>query len=628
VPRQTTPTPSPAQSEPLEVLLEYLKRTRGFDFTGYKRATLERRIAKRMEAVQAGDHLAYLDHLEVHPDEFAFLFNTMLINVTGFFRDVAAWEYLASEVVPRLLQEIPESEPVRVWCAGCASGEETYTMAMVLAEALGESAYQERVKIYATDVDEEALNEARLATYTAKTVEPVPAPLLERYFQRVEQRYVFRKDLRRAVIFGRNDLLQDAPISRIDMLTCRNTLMYFNAETQSRILNRFHFALNSRGYLYLGKSEMLITHSDLFKPVDLKRRVFSKSGRPSLRDRLLLAAHADQVDLAGAPGVEIRDSASDASPVAQIGIDADGGLAMANQRARALLNLSAADLGRPLKDLELSYRPVDLRSNIEAAHAERRTVVLAPVTLGTGDEPRELEVRLTPLFAGDRAVGTSVTYDDLTTQRRLQHELEASKLELENAYEELQSTVEELETTNEELQSTNEELETTNEELQSTNEELETMNEELQSTNEELETINDELRLRTLELNEVNGLLEAILTSMGVAVVVLDHTLTVQVWNAQSTDLWGLRSDETEGRNLLGLDVGLPVERLKGPLRQVLRDGQSRVELSLDATNRRGHGFACRVVAMPLTLDGNGVNGAIVLMEDVGEPDGAGAQGA
>jgi two-component system, chemotaxis family, CheB/CheR fusion protein len=613
------------QSEPhdgaaLDVLLDYLKRTRGFDFTGYKRSSLERRIEKRMNEVGIGSYQEYLDYLEVQSDEFAFLFNTILINVTGFFRDAAAWDYLASEVIPRLVETVGGDRPLRFWCAGCSSGEETYTMAMILAEALGEQQYLERVKIYATDVDEEALTEARHATYAAKAVEAVPPPLLERYFERVEQRYAFRKELRRTVIFGRNDLVQDAPISRIDLLTCRNTLMYFNAETQAGILGRFHFSLNDWGYLYLGKSEMLITHSDLFKPVDLKRRVFAKVVRPTLCDRLLLAAHPDPVDGVDGAGDGLRESAFDAATVAQLAVDLDGTVVLANQLARTTFGLSNTDVGRSLKDLEISYRPVDLRSNIEAALAERRTVVVTNVsmTISTGDV-REFEVQLTPLHAGDRTLGTTVTFTDVTVQHRVQKELEDSKRELESAYEELQSTVEELETTNEELQSTNEELETTNEELQSTNEELETTNEELQSTNEELETMNDELRQRTLELNEVNAFLETILTSMGVGVAVLDRSLAVQVWNAHSSELWGLRSDEAEGENLLSLDVGLPVEKLSGALRDVLNNGESRVELRVEATNRRGRPIDCRIVALPLSVDGQGVSGTILLMEELGE---------
>src|SRR3954463_1702215 len=325
----TNPAPRTEETDAtLEVLLEHLKRSRGFDFTGYKRTSLERRVRKRMEEVGVSDYTAYLDYLEVQPDEFPALFDTVLINVTGFFRDPPAWDYYRDETVPRLLEGLGPDDPIRVWCAACAAGQETYTMAMVLAEALGTEAYLERVKIYATEVDEDALNQARQASYSPKEVEAIPAALLERYFEQGDQRYTFRKDLRRSVIFGRNDLTQDAPISRIDLLTCRNTLMYFNAETQARILGRFHFALNPWGYLFLGKSEMLITHSDLFRPVDLKRRVFAKVHKESLRDRLLTAAPPGR-ELASAPIAEIRDGAFEGAPDAHLLVDVDGVLVMA-----------------------------------------------------------------------------------------------------------------------------------------------------------------------------------------------------------------------------------------------------------------------------------------------------------
>jgi two-component system, chemotaxis family, CheB/CheR fusion protein len=601
-------------AEPLALLLDHLKRSRGFDFTGYKRSSLERRIAKRMEAADVEDYLAYLDLLEVDPDEFASLFNTILINVTAFFRDQPAWDYLATEIVPLLLERKGPEGPIRVWCAGCASGEEAYSTAIALADAMGDEQFLRRVKIYATDVDEEALAAARAGAYTAKQVDGVPQPLLERYFERSDQRFSFRKDLRRAVIFGRNDLVQDAPISRIDLLLCRNTLMYFNAETQARILRRFNFALSPEGFLFLGKSEMLITHADLFTPANLKRRVFAKVAKPTLRDRLLLATNADgdgvDVDLA------IRESSFDAVSVAQIVTDAEGALVLANRRARELFNLGADDLRRPLRDLGISYRPLELRASIDHAIGERRAITLGPTAwTSSSGEACLLEVRITPLISGSTLLGVSVAYADVTLQQRLQDELDHSKRELETAYEELQSTVEELETTNEELQSTNEELETTNEELQSTNEELETTNEELQSTNEELETMNEELRQRTLELNEVNGFLELILTSLGVAVVVLDRGGVVQVWNAHAEDLWGLRSGEVVGQHLLGLDIGLPVEQLTGPIRQALKDETYRGELTLPATSRRGRAIACQVTTLPLSVSDGDVSGVIMLME-------------
>ena len=195
-----------ASTPEFERLLEYLKQTRGFDFTAYKRSTLARRINKRRQAVRAATYTDYLDYLEVHPDEFAQLFNTILINVTSFFRDAPAWDYVRDEIVPRLLDLKPDGEVFRVWCAACASGEEAYTVAMLLAEQLGEEQFRHRVKIYATDVDEEALNEARFAAYTPAQMEGLSAERLARFFQPADGRHVFRAELRRALPqFGRRE---------------------------------------------------------------------------------------------------------------------------------------------------------------------------------------------------------------------------------------------------------------------------------------------------------------------------------------------------------------------------------------------------------------------------------------
>ncbi len=235
----------------------------------------------------------------------------------------------------------------------------------------------------------------------------------------------------------------------------------------------------------------------------------------------------------------------------------------------------------------------------------------------TGDSDRILDIRLTPLTSDGVTMGTSIAYIDVTEAHKLQDQLTGSKRELEQAYEELQSTVEELETTNEELQSTNEELETTNEELQSTNEELETMNEELQSSNEELETMNEEFRHRSRELNEVNSFLETILTTIGVAVAVLDRNQRVQIWNGKARELWGLTAEDVEDEHLMSLDVGLPVENVRQQLRDTLAGRSQREELVVEATNRRGRAFMCRVTLLPLGSTGDGnVSGVIMMMED------------
>jgi len=604
----------------LEVLLDYLRRSRGFDFSGYKRTSLSRRIDKRMQAVGVDDYLSYLDHLEVDPEEFAQLFNTILLNVTSFFRDPPAWEYLSAEVLPRLTAEKPAGEPIRVWSAGCASGEEAYTLAMVVAEALGPKAVRERVKIYATDVDEEALDQARQARYTPKQVEGVPPELLERYFDRNGDGLVFSKELRRSVIFGRHDLLQDAPISRIDLLVCRNTLMYLNSETQAHVLARFSFALREGGYLMLGKAEMLLAHSDLFTAVDLKRRMFQKVPGATLRERLMVLTEGGERPAGNQLAREerVRSAALEASPEAQIVVDAGGNLMLANERARAIFKLSVNDLARPFQDLELSYRPLELRSKIQQAYTERRPSQVDEVEWPTpSGEVAHLQVQVVPLLDDHQALlGASINFTDVTQSRRYKEELEHANQGLEDAYAELQSTNEELETTNEELQSTVEELETTNEELQSTNEELETMNEEMQATNEELQTINDELGQRTTELNQLNAFLESIWTGLDGAVAVLDPDLRVLVWNHGSEDLWGVRQDEVQGQHFLNLDIGLPVDRVRPALRAAMSGDNGTRSTVLQATNRRGRSVTCRVTCTPLLDSDKILRGVIVVVVD------------
>jgi two-component system, chemotaxis family, CheB/CheR fusion protein len=605
-----------------EALLEHIHRSRGFDFTGYKRSSLIRRVLKRMQMVGVDGFAPYLDYLEVHPEEFRELFDTILINVTGFFRDSQAWETLTEEIIPRLLAGKRPEEPIRVWSAGCASGEEAYSLAITLAEALGPTGFRDRVKIYATDVDDHALAKARSAQYNAKEIQGVHPTLLSKYFEAINpELYGFQKDFRRCVIFGRHDLIQDAPISRIDLLSCRNTLMYFNTETQARILDRFHYALADHSFLFLGKAETLMTYTDAFIPIDLKRRIFAKVPKANLlRDRLLAMGRGGGEIPPTIPAisqVKLRELGFEAGPVSQLVVEAGGLLALANEKARAMFAIQPEDLGRPFQDLQVSYKPADLRSSIDRAYEERKPTKLSEVEWSPrAGEVGYLDIHVVPLLEpGGGPLGASITFVDATVSRRLQAELQTSHHELESAYEELQSTNEELETMNEELQSTIEELETTNEELQSTNEELETMNEELQSTNEEIETVNEELAVRGEERDKVNAFLQSILASLKIGVIVVDADLLIQVWNTRSETLWGLRSEEVKGKNLLNLDIGLPLDQLKPAIRACLAGEAKPAEIALDATTRRGKAIKCRVICTPMT-SGNAAIGGVILLVD------------
>jgi two-component system CheB/CheR fusion protein len=421
--------------------------------------------------------------------------------------------------------------------------------------------------------------------------------------------FVVRKELRPAVIFGRHDLVQDAPISRIDLLMCRNTLMYLNSETQSRVMEHFYFALAEGGFLVLGKAEMLFTQLKSFLPVDLKRRVFVKNTvDDEARERLLLMSNAGREEGGSISNhVRGRESAFEHGPVAQIVLDRNGIVVQANERARRLFNISVQDVGRPLQDLDLSFRPVELRSHLKVLQKDRKSVRVRDVRWQLEGNSIWLEIELVALEdTGGRLLGTSIAFHEVTRYRELQEELDQSNQELETAIEELQST--------------NEELETTNEELQSTNEELETMNEELHSTNDELQTINDEARRRSEELNRANAFLGGILGSVNAAVVVLDQDLRVLLWNDRSRDLWGLTADEVAGQPFLHLDIGLPVERLRDSLLGGANgDGQDPIDL--EAVNRRGQRILCRVRFSPMR-DTHGVQSGMILTMEDAPPDG------
>ena len=603
-------------------LIRHIQESRGIDFRGYKRTSLERRIRRRMEEVGCDSFAAYHGFLEAHPQEFVDLLNTVLINVTSFFRDTDAWDVLRRDVVPRILERKGNGGQIRIWSVGCATGEEPYSLAMLLAELLGAAEFCRRVKIYATDLDDAALNTARHATYSPREVESVPQPLLERYFERTNNHYVFQRELRKCVIFGRHNVVSDAPISRIDLLTCRNLLIYLEADTQGVVLPRLHYALVNDGFLFLGKAETQLARSRMFEAVDLKSRIFSKV--PQEWRRTPGGSLAIANDGGGSrvnQQVRLLESIVDSSSTGYLAVNAEGVLVFANAHARRLFDIEESDIGRPFHDLTISYRPTELRSRIEEVRNSGRMVRIDHQSFTrAGAEPMRLTIEVAPLFSRDgKPFATLLSFFDTSRIFLLQQEVEAAQESLETTIEELQSSNEELETTNEELQSTNEELETTNEELQSTNEELETMNEELRSTNEELEVANEEMRRQSEEVGEYRRYSESILRSIDVGIIVLDDNLIVQSWNRWSENIWGLRNEEVTGELFLDLDIGLPVQLLRRQLQDILKTQAPAEPVEMEAMDRRGRRINCRIRISPLLYDNRQARGAILIIEDVTE---------
>jgi two-component system, chemotaxis family, CheB/CheR fusion protein len=535
-------------------LLDKLSAEYHFDFRQYKIDSLVRRIQARMSQVGLADVDAYIALLDRQPGEAQALFNTILINVTGFFRDTAAWEALCEQVLPRLLATAESTGTLRVWSAGCSTGEEAYSMAILLADRLTGVGRATDVKIYATDVDEDALTVARHGVYRLDQLKDVSPDRVERHFTREGQRYRFRRDLRRWCIFGRHNLVQDPPLSRMDLVICRNVLIYFKSGLQDRVIPRLHYALRDDGYLFLGRSESLLARSRWFTPVAAKWRIFQRSAQALPRpDAALLRAESDST----AAGMSreprtVKDSGGVAMerlvetlPLAVMVVDEADTIRAWNRAAATLFDVPMDNVvGKKFRDLDISYRAEGLRARIEEVKASRNTVRLEDVmfTRRSGATVHA-EIHVTPLLdERQRFIGVMVAGTDITEQAHLRDQM--SRLAEQHA------------TATEELQSTNEELETTNEELQSTNEELETTNEELQSTNEELLSTMEELQAATAETQRLALYHASVVNSVDQPVFVLDHAFRVTSWNPAAEQHWKLTALQAIGRDFFALPIG------------------------------------------------------------------------
>jgi two-component system CheB/CheR fusion protein len=385
--------------------------------------------------------------------------------------------------------------------------------------------------------------------------------------------------------------------------------MYFNVEAQAKIIERFHFALNEGGHLFLGKAEMLLSDGIRFDVANIRNRVFKvRSGG--------VTEKSARFDVRAGLGVrdvnrrrQVSELALASSPDSVLGLDRDGTVALINGSAKLQFGLSAQDVGRPFHDLEISYRPVELRAAIDQAHSERHAIRLESVRRQRhSGEAQYFDVIVRPLITVDgEDIGAAITFVDTTEATRLQHEVKRVQEDLTTAYAELQSANAELETVNEELQSSIEELETTNEELQSTNEELETTNEELQAGNEELETMNEEMRIRTAELDETRVFFEGVLSSVEAGVVVLDGDLQVRSWNRGAEELWGLRNAEVYRQDFFELDFGLPTTELRDVVEVCNETGHRSDQVEIDAMDRRGRPLVASISCSPLQGPGSGV---------------------
>jgi two-component system CheB/CheR fusion protein len=616
---------------PIAVLL---RAQTGHDFTNYRERTIARRIQRRMHVLQIDRISDFLERLRKDSREVNLLFHDLLIGVTNFFRDPEAFAALETRVIPRLFDGKAEEDTVRAWVPGCATGEETYSIAILLREYASTSKDPPKLQVFASDIDEHALDVARLGRYPAAISKDITPQRLERYFLREDGTYRISADLREICLFSSHDLLRDAPFSRLDLISCRNLLIYLNGDLQDRVIPLFHYALNRNGYLFLGQSENVTRHPRLFAVVDQTHRIF--------RSRALVERSLPQFPLTS-PGTSRRlpNRAPALEPSLQVFaerqllsrfapaycvVNADGDLLQSSGRTGKYLELPA---GVPDTNLFTMARPglrLELRTLLQRAFATGQTVMRPKLSIGSNGGQQEIDLYVQPLRFGPPSealymvvfqdLGPIIPVPDLEAAPA-EEESEGSQisqleLELHASKERLQTITEELESSNEELRSSNEELQSMNEELQSTNEELETSKEELQSINEELQTVNAELNARVAELSRANNDMSNLLESTQIATVFLDRTLVVKGFTPAAKDVF----------HLVESDSGRPITHVRPRFEcDTFQEDAQRVLRTLGTIERRVDSYEndTRYIMrmLPYRTTENVISGVVITFTDI-----------
>jgi two-component system CheB/CheR fusion protein len=547
------------------------------DFTLYKRSTVNRRIQRRLALRDCQNLQDYLGLLRRDREELRNLYQDLLIRVTQFFRDRETFEALKHHVFPSLVKGRPQTRPIRIWVAGCSTGEEVYSLLISLLEFMDSLPERLPIKVLATDLNEAALEKARNGVYLDNIEIDVSPERLRRFFNRVDSQYQISKSIREMCVFSRHNMASDPPFSHIDIVSCRNVLIYMDAMLQKRVVPILHYALQADGYLFLGTSENVGPFTDLFSPMDGRLRIFKK--RPAPAGQLLLdfgsfipgearVRHPGQED--ASPPWSALDVQREADRIvlaryAPVGVVVDESMTVLQFRGRTAPYLEPApgmaslDLFRMLRNGLLA----EVRAAVTRARSEN-VVATGQAVRPTDGTPIGVEV--IPFKVPPNGIRFFVVlFQDVTTPReaappqpaetRLTPDMQVAQLhqELSAMREYLQSVIEEQESTNEELKSANEEILSANEELQSTNEELQTAKEEAQSANEELATVNDELRHRNTELARANNDLLNLLSGIGIPIVMVSRDLRIRRFTPPAEKLF----------NLIPTDLGRPISDIK-----------------------------------------------------------------
>jgi len=620
----TVTTKPPVAATALKKLLMKVKQQTRIDFSGYKEGTLWRRIERRMAAKHVTNLTDYLTLIESNPEELEHLGKDILISVTAFFRDPESFSALRTLVRTMLLNKQPGDE-IRVWVPGCATGEEAYTIAILIAEALGPTAAQYRIQIFATDIDLNALAIARKGSYAESALADLEPGLVVRYFQKVGNRLEVARHLRDMVVVARQDIIQDPPFLRLDLVSCRNLLIYLQNEPQAKVLATFHYGLNPGGLLFLGKSEGIFQQESLYEVIDKSARIYrrrageSRLTVPSFR----LPDNVDRTVVATPPDAERRllDAAIRRYVPASVLVNATFDILQMHGDVSAYLTVLPGKPNFNLQHLLRREMRADLQLLQHQAEHKHESACGRRHSIKTLEGPRDVRLVVHPLERGVVSPFYLVCFEPLSPVEPVEPDSGVRGVvedgrnvrdledELMSTRERLQTVIEELETSNEEMQALNEEVVAANEELQSSNEELEAANEELQSTNEELTTVNEELQVRTGELADTLNDLENIQNSVGFPILVCNEDLGLSRFNSPAAALFSLSSASIKQPMALlrlppGMQDFLPV------VRQAIETNRP-VEAPIFSSERH---YLIHVSPYETKVRGN--RGAIVVMLD------------
>jgi two-component system CheB/CheR fusion protein len=624
----------------LRRIFDLLRPASGVDFRHYKQPTIRRRLLRRMALHRITDINHYVKLLQSNPAELRGLFQDLLIHVTKFFREPESFTALVEEVLPKLIENRHPDQPIRVWVCGCATGEEAYSLAITLVEFLQRHPTDLRVQIFATDVSETAIEQARAGVYPAAIAEDVDADRLRRFFTRSDGHYRVSKQIRDLCVFARQDLTKDPPFSRLDLVMCRNVLIYMDSVLQRKLIGLFHYALTPDSYLVLGQAESVGPHGSLFSLIDKKHRIHRKKNLPRGATtivnlpadyRVRRPPSTPPLPVEGEPKLQTEISRLILDRYAPAGVVVDGDFQIVQFRGHTgpFLEPAPGDASLNLLKMVREGLLFGVRSALEAARKSKQAVRRDDLEVRVGRVTKRANVEVVPLKAAGRqhylvlfdVLDRGATASPAASRRRdaaigrraakpaaglavLRRELEASR-------EYLQSIIQELEAANEELQSANEEILSSNEELQSTNEELDTAKEELQSTNEELNTVNEELQGRNEELGRVNSDLINLVGSVQIAIVIVSSDLRIRRFTPMAERVLNLIPADLD-RSIAHINPNIDCPNLTQLIVECM---ETVAPIERDVRDRMGRWFALRI--RPYKSLDNKIDGAVLALFDI-----------